>query len=59
MTEWIDFDESKPDDDQYCKLLFDDGSESYGTYWADMGIFALTGNATAEAAEVTHWQAGE
>lgn len=59
MTEWIGIDEAKPEDDQYCKLLFDDGSESYGTYWADLGMFGLTGNAMDKAASVTHWQPGE
>ncbi len=59
MTEWIAIDEAKPEDDQYCKVLFDDGSESHGTYWADLGIFALTGHATDNAASVTHWQPGE
>ena len=32
MEDWIDLDDEKPADDQFCKLLFDDGSVSDGTY---------------------------
>ena len=46
---WISLDNKIPDDNQSCKVLFDDGSETTGNYWADLGIFVLTGPLTSLA----------
>ena len=54
---WIDLDQHKPDNDQQCKVLFDDGTESTGQYWSDLGLFALNGTLTSTGKQfITHWR---
>lgn len=56
MDEWISLDIEKPANHQHCKVLFEDGTESVGSYWAEIGIFTLTGPLTSfKPMEVTHW----
>lgn len=60
IDEWIDIDEEKPSENQQCRVLFDDGTESTGQYLAGLGIFALNGPLTSFLPQVvTHWMDAE
>lgn len=57
MSEWISVDDDTPEDGQYCRVMFDDESESDATYLAFLGVFCLTGALTSfDALNVTHWK---
>ncbi len=56
MDEWIAVEDETPAGGQHCKVLFEDETESEGTYLSDLGIFCLTGALTSFGPSVvTHW----
>jgi hypothetical protein len=57
MTTWTPLTDETPADNQYCRVLLDDGSESRGYYWAPIRTFGLIGPSPPESAKaVTHWE---